>query len=257
MFFQLAQLSKFFIIAPITWIVAALVVFFCVKRKWLKYSFLGLAILLFLFFTNPYILDYTKYRQTQKFITDSMKPDKVYDVAIVMGGFSAVNPETGAIIFPNDRADRLLEAVRLYKKGKVRRILITGDGATEIHDDGSSDAEAFLRYMEDLGVPREAFILEQRAKNTRQNAVNSMEIIREMNLQEENILLITSALHMERSLDAFTKEGLRPDYHAVGIERKPTFSHLSLYPSWKAAQEWQEILNEVVGSFAYKAVGFI
>lgn len=258
MFFELAQFSKFFLISPTTWIIACLIAFFCVRKKVLKYIFLGLTIVLFLVFTNPYLIDEVKYRQSIKYSKPTMKSARIYDAAIVMGGFSSVNKESGNVIFVEDRADRLWEAVRLYKDGKIRKILITGDPATLYHPDGSSTAELFLKYMEDFGIPREAFILEQMAKNTHENALFSKEIIEREHLDPNNLLLITSSTHIDRSMKVFAKEGIYPDYYAVGVKNKPeSFSHFSLYPNWKAAEEWQEILNEQIGNLSYHLAGYI
>lgn len=213
---------------------------------------------MFLFFTNPYIIEYIKYRQTAKYISQKLIDNKVYDAAVVMGGFSKVNPETGNVSFTEGRAERLWEAVRLYKLGKIRKILITGDSSTLIMPDGSSNTDSFLKYMEDFGIPREAFVLEQNAKNTRENALFSKEILEKTGLDKDNILLITSALHMDRSLAAFKKVGMTPDYYAVGVYSPPgEFTHRSLYPRWKAATEWEELFNEIIGKLSYRGAGYI
>ena len=258
MFFELAQFSKFFLIAPITWMLVCFASAFLVTRKWLRITIFSLSGLLFLIFTNPILAQYSKYRQAAKFENTTMEPEKVYDVAIVMGGFSQVNKDRGNILFIEDRADRLWEAVRLYKQGKVKRILITGDPASIIDDKGNSTAKIFLKYMNDFGVPDDAFILEQKARNTRENAMFTKEILDTLPQNEkDDILLITSGVHMGRALDSFDKIGIKPDYYAVSIPAPPSqLNHRSFYPSWKAAEEWQEILNEHVGSLAYKVTGF-
>lgn len=56
-----------------------------------------------------------------------MTEGKTWRVAIVMGGFGSMNRETGQMTYMEDRADRLWEAIRLYREGRVRQILITGD----------------------------------------------------------------------------------------------------------------------------------
>ena len=86
---------------------------------------------------------------------------KQYKLAIVMGGFASMNRNTGQMQYELDRADRIWEAVRLWKKGVVERILITGDPTSIIQKDGTSTKELFLNYMEELGVPRSVFLLEQ------------------------------------------------------------------------------------------------
>lgn len=258
MFFEISKLSKFFIIAPLTWIVVSLIFFFIAKRKVWRYIWLGLTIALFIFFTNPYIVGVFKYKQTSKYAESTMQPDKVYPAAVVMGGFSSVNQHNGSLIFVDERADRLWEAVRLYKQGKVEKILITGDPATLMHNDGTSDSEKFLDYMEIFGVPRDAFILERHARNTRENAVLARKKLDEYKIPPNEILLITSASHMERSLGVFNKLDIHPDYYAVTVSNPPEkFTHMSLYPSWQAATDWEELFNEWVGTLSYRIAGYM
>ena len=58
-----------------------------------------------------------------------------------MGGFASMNRETGQMRYEQDRADRLWEAVRLWRNGTIEKILITGDGSynrTELRRKSSS-----------------------------------------------------------------------------------------------------------------------
>ncbi|WP_439100111.1 hypothetical protein [Bacteroides finegoldii] len=77
-----------------------------------------------------------------------------------MGGFASMNMQTGQMRYEQDRADRLWEAIRLWKKGQIGNILITGDPTSILQEDGTSTRDLFLNYMEELGVPCTAFILE-------------------------------------------------------------------------------------------------
>ncbi|MFI3267767.1 MAG: YdcF family protein, partial [Rikenellaceae bacterium] len=158
------EISKFFsiFISPITWIIILLILFFVFrKNKKLKVTFLTSTIVLFLLSTNMLLVDYVRCKTVEDYNVSTIDTTKHYRVAIIMGGFSSMNEETGAIVFENGRADRLWETVRLYKQGYVDNILITGDGATNINEDGTTTADLFLDYMEQTGVERDVFMFEQ------------------------------------------------------------------------------------------------
>ncbi|NLW71329.1 MAG: YdcF family protein, partial [Chloroflexi bacterium] len=57
----------------------------------------------------------------------------------------------------------------------------------------------------DIGVPENALILENESQNTYENALKAKEILTELEI--EQILLVTSAMHMPRSVALFEKQG--------------------------------------------------
>lgn len=258
MFFELAQFLKFFIISPITWMIAALLSGLLMHNRKLRMLFLTLAVLLFMFFTNPWIYAEFNYRSFGTRPQSTMSKDKTYEVAIVMGGFSNFNIQTGTLNFIGDRAPRLWDAVKLYKDGRVKRLLITGDPSIQIREDNADTSDRFLDYMKTMGVPDSAIILEKKALNTQQNARFTHEILNRQHIPLSECVIITNASHMGRALRCFSKFGKEPAYYAVSCPLRPTgFSHRSLYPRWSTAVEWESMLNESVGSLAYALAGYL
>lgn len=261
MFFELAQFFKFFLVSPITWMAACLLAGICLKsakhqKTWMPRTarslFLASAIL-FAVFTNPWLQSYVDYKVTASMPTSTLKQNKKYRAAIVMGGFGGINKENGQLVYSGPRAARLWEAVRLYKSGIVEYIIITGDGSSQIDENGETSAPLFLKYMAEAGVPKEAFILEQHALNTKQNAEFTARILRQRGFPGGDCVLITTGSHMQRSLDAFARNGVHPDYLMVEVHPKPeNFSHRALYPRWDAAVQWERIFNEWIGNIVYK-----
>ena len=258
MFFEISKLLYVFIVSPISWIIILLIValIFINKRK-IRIISLTLSILIFLVMGNGLLYEYVSYNMYEDYNKAELRKEH-YKIAIVMGGFSSINKETGQLNYFEERAGRLWEAVRLYGKGKVDKILITGDGATNLDDKGNSTVNQFYKYIEDFGIPTSAFIIEPKARNTQQNAEYSTEILVDMGVNENDCLLITSVSHMKRSLSCFAKYGFNPDWYSVGLYSQCTqFSHRSFYPDWKIMVKWQTLINEVVGEFVYKIVGYI
>ena len=222
MFFELSKFLNFFLISPISWMFFLLIGFCLFKRRRRKKACLISCIALFLIFTNNLLVDYVKYLTVKEYSAMTISVGKQYKLAIVMGGFASMNRNTGQMQYELDRADRIWEAVRLWKKGVVERILITGDPTSIIQKDGTSTKELFLNYMEELGVPRSVFLLEQQARNTRENVIYVRSILETERITEEECVLITSVTHMKRSLKCFAKIGIHLDMYPV------SYTHLTL-----------------------------
>ena len=256
MFFEISNFLKFFL-SPITWIILLVILSFKLKKAAWRKVCLIMAVIFFVFFTNGLLVNYMRHQMIKSYCNTQIEEGKEYELAIVMGGFASVNKTTGQLQYEENRADRLWEAIRLWKNGRIKQILITGDPTIQIQEDGTSNKQLFLNYMTEMGIPSETFILEQHAKNTRQNALNTAQVLSQLNILDNDCLLITSATHMKRSLDCFSKVGIHLDYLTVNNYEKPqNINHRSFYPSWKAAVEWDELLNEWIGEIAYKIMGY-
>ena len=257
MFFEISKFFYFFL-SPITWIILLLVLFFKIKRSNARKACLIISIVFFVIFTNGLLINHMRYEMGKPYSKVQVEDSKTYKVAIIMGGFSTINETTGQLQYIEDRADRLWEAIRLWRNGQIEKILITGDPTSIINQKGESDTHFFLNYMEQIGVPPEIFILEQHAKNTRQNALYTAKILQEFNISDKDCLLITSATHMKRSLGCFAKVGIYPNYFSVNNYEKPSnISHRSFYPNWGTAVKWEELLNEWIGEITYKIMGYM
>lgn len=259
MFFELSKFVHFIVTSPISWMAALLVLSFSLKSRRRRGACLVGCLVLFTLSTNGVLFNAVSRAMTADVAQPTMRADRTYRVAVVLGGFSMVNPETGQLQFVEDRADRILVATRLWREGRVERILVSGDPATMARKGCSSTAGEFLAFMASAtGVPPEAFILEQQACNTRQNAVNSVAILREAGIDAGDCVLITSATHMKRALGCFAREGYVPDYVAVGLPMKiARVNHRAFYPDWDVAVKWEELVNEWVGDVVYRLAGYI
>ena len=170
MFFELSKLLNFFLF-PVTWIVALLIGSMALRKyPWVRKLCLWGSAVLFLVFTNGPLFDLAKSSMIEEYRFPHWEEVKLYRVAIVMGGFAGMNKERGILQYEQNRADRLWEAVRLFRTGKVNRILITGDPSSSLKPDGSSTDTEFLRYMQEHGIPPDIFLLEQQARNSKENA---------------------------------------------------------------------------------------
>lgn len=96
-------------------------------------------------------------------------------------------------------AARLLTAARVARQHHVP-VLITGG---QVFADGANEAELSAKFLRDLGFAEEQIIVEPKARTTQENAEYTAKLCEERGY--ENVLLVTSALHMPRSKYFFNR----------------------------------------------------
>ncbi|MDX2190168.1 MAG: YdcF family protein [Bacteroidota bacterium] len=181
-----------------------------------------------------------------------------YDIGIVLGGGVKTELRDTNRVFLNASGDRLIQAVQLYKMGKIKKILYAG-GAANLFGQKVPEATQVLKFLKLLSIPDTAIIIEPNSVNTFQNAKFSAQIILNNNLASSSKLLITSSLHMRRSLAVFQKQGINCDSYPVDMasESGPHNPDFYFIPSLDALLEWQNLLHEIAGFVTYKIMGYL
>ncbi|MCP5231029.1 MAG: YdcF family protein [Zoogloeaceae bacterium] len=120
---------------------------------------------------------------------------------------------------------------------------------------GEEQAEAALmaRLLEDeLGVP--VRWREEHSRTTYENAVNSAAMLKAEGIGR--IALVTSALHMRRSIEAFEEQGLIVHAAPTDITSREDDPHSrwweGLLPRAGAMREFTLVLHEIVGRLWYR-----
>lgn len=127
------------------------------------------------------------------------------DGIVVLGG--ATNARISAArsrIALNDTAERLTAAVELARRFPAARILLTG-GSGLLEGAAVSEAELMRRFIANQGIAPERVTIEDRSRNTAENAVFSFGAAHPQ--AEETWVLITSASHMPRAVGSFRRAG--------------------------------------------------
>ena len=164
-------------------------------------------------------------------------------VAVVLGG--GIDPP-GTLHRPanlNDRADRVLYAAELYHAGRAARLLLSGGANPAIS--ARSEAAVSRELLMALGVPGEAILVEDESRNTRQNAAFSARMLRERGVDE--VLLVTSALHMRRAVARFRDQGLSVIPAATDHEARDRFTAVDWLPDAEALDGSGRAFKEIVG----------
>ena len=107
----------------------------------------------------------------------------------------------------NDAGDRILYAARLLRQGAAPRLIITGGIVSFLRYTVKSQAEAAFRIIADMGMADTTQImLETKSKNTYENGTYTKAMLDSLKLPPA-IILVTSAMHMPRSIAIFKKLG--------------------------------------------------
>ncbi len=128
------------------------------------------------------------------------------EVAVVLSGGTHPQLTPRPLVEVNEGGDRILYAAWLYQQGKVEKLLLTGGSIEFLNPGMGSAAEDMVDLFSMLGVPEEALWLETEAQNTYENAVFSAEMLEEAGI--ERVYLVTSAMHMPRSVAMFAQQGV-------------------------------------------------
>src|ERR1051326_3616429 len=202
MFFFISKILSF-LISPFTWIFALLAFGLLTKNIKRKKRSLITSLVLFYFFSNGFLLE--EVSRLWEIPGTPYKELKTYDAGIVLGGMLEYDMKLDRIQFERG-ADRLFQAVELYKTGVIKKILFSG-GSGSIEFPYMKEGMFVRRFLLTLGIPDKDIWIEGESRNTRENALFSKELIDKKNFSSGKFLLITSGYHMRRSLACFRKVG--------------------------------------------------
>lgn len=126
------------------------------------------------------------------------------DVIILLGGGarSGVPDFDGQGQIGSAAANRFLTAVRIQKAKNLPIILSGG----VVLDTEANEAQIERRMLLSLGVPADKIIIEDKSRNTAENARFSKAICEQHRWQKP--IVVTSAFHMPRSVAFFQREGM-------------------------------------------------
>jgi len=187
------------------------------------------------------------------------------EVIVVLGGGTQPNLYPRQIPELNSAGDRLLYTAWLYHQGKADHILLSG-GRIDWLNPGETGAEDMVKILEIMGVPDEALWIEKDSLNTYDNAVNCRKILEDKGIHR--VILVTSALHMPRSVALFKHQGIEvipapTDYSVTQADwQQLTAANLpaqlmNLIPSAGNMETLTNAMKEVIGIFIYHLRGWL
>lgn len=163
----------------------------------------------------------------------------VYDNAPDMTGIGATSEEMSA---------RLVTAVRLQKRLNIP-IIISG-GKVYKHKD--SEAPIVKRLLIDLGVPEKKVIIEDKSRDTIENAKYTKEICKKYGFKKP--ILVTSAYHIRRSVMSFEKVDMDVIPFPANFKtwKNKKYDWVDYLPQADEIENSYRALHEYIGLLFYK-----
>ena len=195
-----------------------------------------------------FLMDYLEEPFTQTIM--SVVPEA--EAIVLLGGATRGDTQRAQVPDLNQRADRLVHAVALYKARKAPLVVVSGGSPVG----GRPEAAQMRDLLMLMGVPLRAMQLERESRTTRENARYAGELLRERGVQR--ILLVTSAFHMRRALPLFENEGLDVVPAPTDFQR---LADSGFVPGWLPGvgnlARSSEALHEIIGYWFYRWRGWL
>ena len=255
MFYILSKAIDF-LVMPFSIFFVLSICAFCVKRYIAKKTILFIAFAWLFITSNNYLVNKAFLFWEHK-VGNINDLQKTYDVGIVLSG-GMIN----STVFTDHpvlgiHADRFSEAFLLYKAGKIKKILITGTSPDYLLKVKKGEVRQASQLLVHWGVKQEDIILEEKARNTHENADFTAKILN-TKFPGGKYLLITSAFHMRRAAGCIEKSKVKADLFSAdgyGGNFPITFKDL-LVPDPDAASSFELLWREWIGYIMYKMAGY-
>ena len=154
-------------------------------------------------------------------------------------------------------AERVTKAFELIRKYPDLPFIFSGFSGRMIPS-GLSEVDAFKQLIQEQGLAGRSGHYENQSRNTYENVLFMKPMIAEIEQRKTRKpwILITSASHMYRSVKIFQKQGLEiipvpVDYQTANSLQWTAFDLVD------GAQNWNKLIHEIIGLFAYWITGKI
>jgi uncharacterized SAM-binding protein YcdF (DUF218 family) len=210
--------------------------------------FLGMCIL-FLLSTKP-LSELLLYSLERQYPVPSDEMLSTLDIMAVLGGGMYTSggfrqyPELSGIAY-----SRLFNGVRIFKRSGAKTLALSGGSSQEAL---KAEADVMKALALELGVPESRIVTETKSRNTMENGAELAKLF--SSAQAKRIGLVTSALHMPRSVKVFRKQF--PDAMIVPIPvnhfYSPDWGNLRSYiPSPDTLAKSNYAIHEWIGMMWY------
>ena len=231
-----------------------------VRRAALRRLFYGLALAVLLICGNGWVV------RALVLPLESMYPasDPVPGadaILVLSGGIHARTPPRPTVEV-SEAGDRVLYGAELFRRGKAPQIICTGDvgtGALGTHP----EAEDMAELLRMIGIPDTAIFLETKAQNTHEHAINLCPIFAERKIHR--VLLVTTAMHMPRSIGVFRQSCPAVEYVAAPTDFRvtsgppaPWYRHvIDPLPTPQSLADFTSVSHEYIGLLYYRLRGWL
>ncbi len=167
MFFVLSKILGYGV-RPLVWVIVLLAIALFHKNSRTRKRSLVASFVILVVFSNSFLVT----KITGLWAVNPQPIDSCYDVGIVLGGRTATLDAKYHRRTYHENVDRLLQAVELYEKGRIKKILITGGAANLIYRQ-VKEANLMDAFLKNIKIPASDILIDTLAENTHHNAENS------------------------------------------------------------------------------------
>ncbi|WEX08871.1 YdcF family protein [Chelativorans sp. AA-79] len=172
------------------------------------------------------------------------RPPRDVTGLVVLGGEIDTDISTDRrTIALTDAGERLTKAAEISRAHPDARIVLSGGIADLVPAHEATEARLARDLLVDIGIPEQRIDLEERSRNTCENAVQSKAVANPQ--PGDSWLLITSAFHMPRAVACFRAAGFPITPYPVDyltrpsdVQRPAPSIAVGLYLADLAAHEW-------------------
>jgi len=144
-----------------------------------------------------------------------------------------------------DSAQRFLEGVRIYREMPGSKLVVTGGDHVEGEDKRLTAADGMVEMSRLMGIAEEDILSERDSRDTKDHPLKIMPLIGD----QRKVIVVTSAMHMRRSMALFKKQGYQPLPAPVGLlpSNSRWFTLSNLMPSAGNYRRIDAAVHEYLG----------
>ena len=177
-----------------------------------------------------------------------------YPVVVMGGGIHYGLPERDGELSAIS-LQRLTRGFQLYQNFSNTDSKIIYSGGVAVGQAKLSEADIAARWLKKMGVDETDIIKEEQARTTYENGIYIKKWVKQNDV--ERVYLVTSAVHMARSLAVFQKQGIK----AIPVKAGYLYSHrlgwLDYLPNRGALKANLSAIHEWLGLIWYMVKGRI
>lgn len=153
------------------------------------------------------LANYNIKRQSAPFISNSISTLPETKTAILLGTSKTLNNGMPNAYFYN----RIQAAIDLYKSGKIKYVIVSGDNSTKDYNEPEDMQLALIKY----GIPQDKIILDHAGFRTLDSVVRAKEIF-----GQTKLIIISQKFHNERAVFLARKNGIEAyGYNANDVNK--------------------------------------
>jgi uncharacterized SAM-binding protein YcdF (DUF218 family) len=232
------------------------------KRRLWALSSAAIALLILLVSSNAWVA--TQLVKSLEWQNLPPEPMPTAEAIVVLGGSTRPADYPRPWVDVMESGDRPLYGAQLYKAGKAPKLIMSG-GRIDWYGGGPPESDDMAQIAMAMGVPRADILEDPASLNTYQNAVNVKAILEQEGINQ--ILLVTSAIHMPRSLAIFKKQGIEAiaaptdflisERTVAEIGGTQQAILLNLLPDANHLNDVSRVIKEYIGLVVYRLRGWL